>query len=91
MYFQCKSEHWKQFHGVLSGVNIGHENLSQMNTFGSVVYFLKKGKKNHSSTVPSYALSGRKINHFTSFLAILQKEQKGLGCYYYLHIVILFE
>lgn len=71
-------------------MNIGHENLSQMNTFGSIVYLKRKEKKTHFSTVPSYALNERKINHFTSFSYILQKEQKGLGCYYYLHIVILF-
>lgn len=39
-------------------MNIGHENLSEMNTFGSIVLFFKKrrNKKKHSSTVPSFAV-----------------------------------
>lgn len=38
-------------------MNIGHENLSQMNTFGSIILFFKiRGEKKHSSTVPSFAV-----------------------------------
>lgn len=61
-------------------MNIGHENLSQMNTFGSIVYFLKKEKKQPLFHSPYLflmpALSGRKINHFMSFSYILQKRTK---------------
>lgn len=52
-------------------MNFGHENPPQRNNFGSVVYFLKNKKKNHSFAVPIFAirpaLSGGKINHLTVF------------------------
>lgn len=50
-------------------MNLGHENPSQMNTFGSIIYLKKKKEKEplfySPYLCPVSALSRKKIDHLT--------------------------